>query len=441
MTISPFDSTLYGDLFGDTEVMACFSDAAQIRAMIGVERALARVQGELRVIPEESANAIDSVLASVSIDSASLASSTAQAGVPVPALVASLREHLEANHAQYLHWGVTSQDIVDTGQALRLSEVTQIVEQRVVNLLNVLGGLAERYANQPLAARTRMQSAVPTSFGATVASWGYPLLAALRQLRTDPAPWLWLSCYGAAGNSSALGDSADAQRQALGRELDLPVANHAWHSDRSGLADLSGILTRTSGALAKLGDDIALHAQTGIGELSLGNAGGSSTMPNKNNPVVAETLITLFQVATAANNAMHSSLVHRQQRDGAAWSLEWHALPQVCMACARGLTLATTLCEDLSVNVEAMQRGVVIDGGALLAEAASFKLAQSMSRVAAQEIVKKLCSEATNGSQSLYDLLSKAYPDIDWESVFDVYSQLGDAPQQAQHFAAAVAGI
>jgi len=177
MPASPADSALYRGLFSDDETAALFTDSAEIRAMLLVEGTLARVQGQLGLIPETAAAFIDSSAREVQIDPAAMAAETAVNGVPVPALVTAFRKAMEApDHARYLHWGATSQDIMETGQALRLRRVMALWDARLEALSRALGQLAAAHADLPMAARTYGQVATPTSFGAVVASWGHPIL-------------------------------------------------------------------------------------------------------------------------------------------------------------------------------------------------------------------------------------------------------------------------
>ncbi|MXY16707.1 MAG: adenylosuccinate lyase family protein, partial [Acidobacteria bacterium] len=277
---SPFDSSIYRELLRDADVGELFTDGAVVRAMMRVEGALAKVQGRLGLIPKASAAAIDNAMRELQVDPASLAPGTRAAGIPAPALVDALRDALQApEHAHYLHWGATSQDIMDTGLVLRLRGVCDIVEDRLTRLLRALARQAATHAELPLAARTRPQIATPPRIGAVVAAWGAPLLVqreALAQLRPR---LLRVSLAGAAGNSAALGDQVEQLRAELAAELALGDSELAWHSDRTALAELAALLVRINGSLAKLGEDCIIGCRTEMGELKLWSGGGSSTMP------------------------------------------------------------------------------------------------------------------------------------------------------------------
>lgn len=439
MALSPFDSDLYRVLLCDAEIAAQFSDKTELRNLVRVESTLARVQGELGIIPAASAAAIQQALEGLDIAANQLAQGTAGAGLPVPSLVEALRAQMQqTEHAQYIHWGATSQDIMDTGLVLRLGEVCRIIESRMTRLLRRLAQQAETHAKLPMAARTRAQIATPSSFGSVLAAWGIPLLSQLEGLAQLEPRLLRVSLSGASGNSAALGARADEQRAALAAELGIENSEFSWHGDRTRLSEFTSLCSRVGASLARIGEDYIHATRPEVNEIELSSGGGSSTMPQKNNPVVAETLVSLFHVGAAMDGLMRQAMVHRQQRDGVAWSLEWHALPQICAATARALTLAFDLVDALQPNAGRMLALLEGESGLVYAEAVSFELARLMPRPEAQAEVKELCSRAIAQKVTLSQLVTRRYPDIDWSAILTPEAQLGDAARQARDFAAKV---
>ena len=251
MPATPLDSALYRDLFGDAEVGQLFTDRAEIRTMMQVEGALAKAQGELGVIPETSGQAIHRASLELQLDPASLAEQTGRNGVPVPGLVAAFRNEISApEHAQFLHWGATSQDIIDTGLALRLRQALSILDARMASLLQRLGVLAETHAATPMLARTWGQAAVPTSFGAIAASWGAPLLRHRERLADVRNGIEVVTLSGAAGTLAAMENGADI-RAALAKALDLSDPGASRHSTRDSQAALAGWITGVSNGLER----------------------------------------------------------------------------------------------------------------------------------------------------------------------------------------------
>lgn len=433
MPASPADSALYRGLFLDDETAALFTDSAEIRAMLLVEGALARVQGGLGLIPETAAAYIDRSAREVQIDPAALAAETAVNGVPVPALVAAFRKAMqEPDHAQYLHWGATSQDIMETGQSLRLRRVCALWDGRLAALALALGRLARQHADLPMAARTYGQVAVPTSFGAVVAGWGRPLLRHRSRLAALTPDLLAVSLSGAAGTLSAMGGAGPSVRAGLARALDLADPGHSWHAERDGIAAFATWMAGLTASLGKLGEDLILLTQSGIAEVVITGAGGSSTMPQKQNPVGPSVLVALARQTGALAATLQGAALHRQQRDGAAWFTEWLTLPQLCILTGRALALALDLAARLAPQPAAMAQNLDDGSGLIEAESLSFALARHLPRPEAQAQIKALCAEARPGGPSLPALVARAFPGLDLSA-----TSLGCAPDEARAFALA----
>lgn len=438
MPAGPADSAILGPLFGDAETARLFSDSAQLRAMLLVEGALARVQGELGLIPAEAAAFIDRASREVQIDPAALGAETARNGVPVPALLTAFRKAAEAPEPmQYLHWGATSQDIMDSAQALILRRVLDLWDARLTTLLAALSTLADRHADLPMAGRTYGQNATPTSFGAVVAAWGWPLIDWRRSLADLRPGLLQVSLSGAAGTLSAMGPSGPDVRAGLAKALGLNDPGHSWHTDRSGLARLAGWVAGLAAGLGKIGEDLLLLTQSGLAEVSLGTGGGSSTMPQKQNPVGPSAMVALSRHVVGLAPLLTGAGQHRQQRDGAAWFTEWLVLPQLCQSLSRLLGLATQMADQINPDAKAMARNLETDNGLIHAEALSFVLARQMPRPEAQAAVKTLCAEARQSGRPLADLAAERFPEVDWPDAV-ARDGLGQAPAEARAFARAV---
>lgn len=429
MALTPLDSELTGSLLSDPDALALFGDRAVIRAMLRVEGALARTQGRLGMIPVEAAQRIAAVADSLEIPPAVLAAGSADAGVPVPALVARLRDAVGGTAATHVHHGATSQDIVDTGLVLRLRDLLALLEGHQADLIALLAALADRHRHTVMAGRTRTQQAVPVTFGLKVAGWLSSLLRQRRRLAELRPRLLVLQFGGAAGTLSALGDQGLAVAEGLATELDLDLPAAPWLAQRDGPAELAGWLSLTSGLLGKIGQDAMLLAQSEVGELREGGGpgrGGSSTMPQKANPVSAEALVALARFNAGMVGQMHQALVHGQERDGAAWQLEWLVLPQMAVATGAALSHALALAGSLRVDADRMRANLEASRGLLLAEAASFALAAHMPRPQAQELVKQASREVLSGGGHLMDLLAaRCDAPVDWTALKDPAGYLG----------------
>ncbi|MGK9234752.1 3-carboxy-cis,cis-muconate cycloisomerase [Inquilinus limosus] len=432
MTVSPLDSALYAPLLSDAETAALFTDRAALRAMLRVEAALAEAEARCGVIPAAAASAIAAAAGALDPDTAALAAKTTEDGVPVPALVAALRQAVATSAgeeaAQAVHWGATSQDILDTGLVLRLRKVIAILEGRLAALIQALAALADAHRATVMPGRTRSQQATPISFGLKAAGWLAPLLRDRDRLSELRPRLLLLSFGGASGTLGALGEDGVKVEAALAEVLDLPVPPMPWHSQRDGIAEFAGWLALVTGTLGKMGRDLILLAQTEVAEVRPGAGGGSSTMPQKSNPVGPETLVALARFNAGLVGQLQQAMLHEHERDGAAWPVEWLALPQMAVAAGAALNHALAVAGSLQIDAARMAQQFEASHGLLLAEAASFALAAHMPRPEAQRLVKEATTKATATGRHLFDLLAEASAaPIDWSSLRDPARHLGAA--------------
>lgn len=437
MTASAFDSAILHRLFPTGDTQRLFSDSAEVRAMMLVEGALAKAQGAAGIIPELSAAAIHRAALELQIDPAGLATETGRNGVSVPALVTAFRSLMQApEHAQYLHWGATSQDIIDTALMLRLRQVLGQYDQGLEQVLTALADQAEQHADLPMLARTYGQAATPTSFGAWVAGWGWPLLALRRDLAALRPRILWVSLSGASGTGSELGPDPVALRAALATALDLTDPGRSWHSDRAPITRLAGWVTQCTTVLGKMGEDLCLASQSGLGEVALASGGASSTMPQKQNPVGPSAMVALARHAQGLNSSLQGAALHRQARDGAAWFTEWLALPQLCLSLSASLTHAQSLARGLAPNPAALSQSFAATQDTYLAEALSFALTDRLPRPEAQAQVKMLCARVAETGAPLSQLARAEWPDLS-DALFQPKAHMGQAPAEARAFARA----
>lgn len=435
MAGSVFDSPLHAKLFPAGDMGRLFTDTAEVRAMMLVEGSLAKVQGTLGIIPEISAAAIHRASLELQIDPSGLGTATGQNGVSIPGLVAEFRKLMQApEHAQYLHFGATSQDITDTALMLRLRQLLALQENGLKTLVRDLATLARDHATTPMVARTYGQSATLTSFGATVAVWGHmlaDLMDALPALRDDV---LWVSLSGAAGTGSVLGPNPDEVRQHLAAAVGLRDPKRSWHADRGPILRLAAWQTQLAAALGKIAQDVWIMTQSGMKTVTLGAKGGSSTMPQKENPVQPSAIIALANMASGLNATLTQAAQHREARDGAAWFTEWMALPQLCLTAGSALTISGTMIEGLAPNTDAMAFQIAETHDMIMAEAVTFALAKTMPRPDAAALLKEAVQLAMSQGTGLLKVVQSRFPDLDMTQ-FEPQHQLGAAPNLARGFA------
>lgn len=382
------------------------SDQAQIRAMLRVEGQLALAQADAGLIPRESANAISRVALDLEPDPVSLAAGTASAGVPVPALVKALKDSLEPDVARWVHFGATSQDIVDTALILNCRDLIAIYRKRLIKIVRELAQMAEHHRGTLIAGRTRTQQAVPMSFGLKIATWLAPLLRQYQRVEELSPRLLKVQLGGAAGSLAAMGGSANAVAQGLASRLDLNSAP-SWHTQRDSLVEFSGWLAMTTGSLGKIAEDWLRMAQTEVGELRFSNGGGSSTMPQKCNPVNAEIMVAMARQNAGLAGQMQQCMLHEHERSGSAWAQEWLVLPQMLMGAGVSLSHCMDGLQHLEISADRIDSNLNGSNGLIYAEAATFVLANSMPRDDASGHVTQACQDIVGSGQHLFDVLEK----------------------------------
>ena len=437
MSFFPADSRIYAPLFGDAEVAEIFSDEGFVRRMLEVEAALARVQGQLGVIPVSAGQKIVAAADGLAVDFERLRAGTEKAGFPVIALIRQLRERAGGEAASYVHWGATTQDIMDTALVLQIRAAIDVLAGDLRGLMVQLAALARRYRNVVMAGRTHSQQALPVPLGLKIAGWLAPLVRHHRRLVGLKERVLVVQFGGAAGTLASLGHSGTAVQADLARELELGVPLMPWHTQRDNVAELAGWLSLVSGALAKMGQDVILLAQTEVAEVRESDdpaRGGSSTMPQKNNPILSELLVAAGRANASLLASMHQALVQEHERATHGWQLEWLTLPQMFGLTASSLKRALFLSQNLVVDEERVRRNVAAGNGLMLAEAVAYALAPSlMSRSEAKNLVAAACRLAAEQDRHLVDVVRDEFElpagaeEVDWEGLRDEAGYVGAA--------------
>ncbi|POF33682.1 lyase family protein [Roseibium marinum] len=428
MPVSLFSSTIYSGLFADEEILEILGERSDVAHMVRFERALAKVQGKLGIIPRDAALAIEDRLKDADVDPASLKSGTRSAGVPVPALVAVLRKVAGEEAGQWLHWGATSQDVMDTAAVLQSRACLGSLQSRLARLIDTLETQSHRTADRLMAGRTRSQIATPITLGYRIAQWAHPLIDAENALPGLKSSVLRVQFGGASGINSAIAPDGSAVSAALAAELGLEDSP-SWHVNRTPVLLLAGWLQQVCAGLAKMAGDLVLLGRSEIAEVTSGTGGGSSTMPQKANPVQAETILALNRIAIAAQAGLSAAADPAEERDGARWPLEWMFLPQMLLATGTALRHAQDLAESLKPNDDTLDASLETNPE-IMAEAASFLLAgNGVPRARAKELV----AAAASGSAPFAEALAKSSPaGIDWREALDPREAIAPAREMSE---------
>jgi 3-carboxy-cis,cis-muconate cycloisomerase len=409
MSVSIFDSFLT-----TPAMIAAFDDAAVVQAMFRFEGALARAQAADGLIPQSAANAISGVCNAQLYDIPAIIHAGRRAGSLAIPLVKELTKTValyDTKAANHVHWGSTSQDVIDTAMVLVTRDALQLLDDDLRDLTGHLLQLAKRHLATPVLARTLMQPAQVTSFGLKAAGWLAPLVRARTQIRAAAARALQLQLGGAVGTLSVIGEHGDTVAARMAHDLQLKVADAAWHTQRDEWVRLGMEVAVLTGSLGKLATDLSLMAQGEIGELAepSGNGrGGSSAMPHKRNPV--SSMITL---AAASRTPQHAAALlacmgQQHERGLGNWQAELAEWPNLFLSAHGALRALNEAFGGLQVDAMRMLRNIESLHGLVFAEAASAYLAGAIGRPQAHTLLEELTRRAAHDQRSLAELLLSA---------------------------------
>jgi 3-carboxy-cis,cis-muconate cycloisomerase len=409
MSSTVFDSALYRDMFGTAGMRAIFSDAGFLARCLEVEAALARAQAGLNIIPAAAASEISAKAKPGILDLERLKRETEVVGYPILPLVKQLAEACKGEAGRYVHWGATTQDIMDSALVLQLRAALELVEADLAEVSATLSTLARRYRDTPMAGRTHLQQALPITFGFKAAVWRAPI-ERHRERLVQMRPRLLVGQFGgAAGTLASLGEQGLAVRAALMRELRLGEPAITWHVARDGLCEAVLFAGLVTASLAKIATDVMLMMATELGEAFEPfehGRGGSSTMPQKRNPISSELIVACAKLVRQHGALMLDAMVQDFERATGPWHAEWIALPESFIATAGALRQAKLMLAGLTVDEARMARNLGMTSGLIVAEAVMMGLATKLGRQAAHDVVYDACRAAAESGRPLLDLLA-----------------------------------
>jgi len=441
---------LFDRLFRYEAIDRIFSDQAYIQSILEFEAALARAEAKVGVIPAADASIIAAACHAESFNLEELATQAALSGNAAIPLVKQLTELVAKENkdaARFVHWGATSQDAMDTAVVLQLRRALEVMDQDLARLTATLASLADKYRATPTAARTWMQQALPTTFGFIVAGWLDAILRHRARLSDLRARNTTLQFGGAVGTLAALSGRGPAVAKALAEELRLPLPPIPWHTHRDRIVEIAAALGLCTGTLGKIACDISLHAQTEIGELAEPSGegrGGSSTMPQKRNPVTCATVLAAAQRVPGLVSTMLSSMVQEQQRGLGGWQAEWETLPEIVSLSGGALYHLTEMLPGLHVDAKRMLKNLDATHGLIFAEAVTMAMGNHIGKMPAHLLVELACKKARLENRELKDVL-RGDPELsihltptDLERLFDVRNYLGSAEEFVRQILAEV---
>ncbi len=412
--MSDASQRLYAELFGDAEVTAHLSSEAAVQAMLEVEVALVEAQAALGVIPREAVAPITDAATGAPFDVRAIASEAGLDGNVAISLVKMLWRRVsevDAMAANWVHFGATSQDIIDTGLVLQLSRAVPLIARRLDEARQRARALAAAHVDTVMPGRTWLQQATPVTFGLTAAGWSDALHRVSVALRAALHEASVVQFGGATGTLAAFGTEGPRIAEAFAGCLGLQVPNLPWHAHRDRIASLACALGLTCGTLGKIARDVALLNQTEVGEVSLHLTGGSSTMPHKHNPVGCAVALAAATRAPGLVSSLLSGMPQELERGLGGWQAEWEVIIELTNLTGGAARAISATLDSLEVHPDRMVANLTVTGGANMAEALSLALTPRLGRAGAHTVVSRACAQAAAEGRPLIDVL-EAMPEV-----------------------------
>lgn len=433
-----FDSILLRNSWSTEELRAVFSDENRVQKWYDVEATLASEQAAFGIVPREAAGEIMRNAKVAKVDLAEIARAMADAKHPLVPALRALQKLCKPELGEWLHYGPTTQDILDTGTVLQLKEAHAIILRDLRAVGRALYGLAERHRATPMPGRTHGVQALPITFGHKCAIW-LRELSRHRERLAEAEKRVFVGCLvGAVGTMASFGPKAVALEAGVMKRLGLAQADISWHPARDRFAEYASILGLVAGTLTKIANEVFHLQATEVNEVEEPfNPGkvGSSTMPHKRNPSICETMITVGRTLRYDVAIMQETLVQTHERESAVWKMEWKALPEICMGLGLMLSLGRTVLEHLVVKPERMRENLDRLGGLLLSERVMFFLGEKLGKQTAHEVVYEaaMAAQETGGTLEAALLRDARVKDVagsaELAAILDPTTYVGLAPE------------
>lgn len=397
MNAHMIDSALFKDHYGTEEMRRIFSDKALLNGWIQVETALAEAEAELGVIPQEACAEIKKQARLESFDMDRIREQMQETSHPLVPFIRQYEKSCSQGGGEYIHYGATTQDILDTAFMLQLKQAFTLLQKQLAALIQSLQEQTRLHRSSLMAGRTHGQHALPITFGFKLATYLSEFHRHDQRFQQRMPEMFVGQLSGASGTLAFLGQDGMAVRSRMMNLLGLAVPEISWHTSRDYLAEMAHLLAMTAATIGKLANEIVNLQRTEIGELEEGSMSGkvgSSTMPHKRNPMVCEYLLGLSRLVRNSLPLAHEAMIQEHERDMGLWLVEWAFLPEMCTYLSAMLTQAETVVSSMKVNVEQMEKNVQQTRGLIVSEKMMRHLGQFTGKQTAHELVYKASMRA-----------------------------------------------
>lgn len=440
MPSTAIDSQIHGSMFSTDEMREIFSDKSWAQKWLDTEAALAKAQGELGVIPKEKADTINEYAKAELLDIPSIGEYYKSSITIVP-LLKAFKAVLPDNAGEFVHWGATSQDIVDTGMVLLQRDAYEVILRDLKICQKSLLKKVKQYKDLPMAGRTHVVHAIPITFGYKVAVWADELGRDIERMEEMKKRVFVGEMAGAVGTLASMPEKGLETQKRMMEILGLGVPAIAWHVARDSQAEFVSVLALVAGTLGRINHEILTLQRTEILELEepfFTGKVGSSTMPHKRNPAVLENVLALLRNVRSIAPSIVESMVSENERDWGCFLSEWEGIPRACHLMAAALAKSKNIFENMIVYEKHMEKNLFVQKGLMMSECVMMHLAPRIGRMTAHDIVYKGCMEAYEKEIPLKDVLmrtkevTEAFTEAEVDDMLDPKSYVGLAPVFAE---------
>ncbi|KJC34918.1 3-carboxy-cis,cis-muconate cycloisomerase [Bradyrhizobium sp. LTSP857] len=405
-------SPLLAPMLSSAAMRTVCDDRSTLQNMLDFEAALARAEAATGVIPKAAVGPIEAACKADSFDMTALAEAATRSGnlaIPLVKMLTANVAKADGEAARYVHWGATSQDVIDTATMLTLRAGVEALDADLSRAIRGFAALARAHRNTAMVARTWLQHALPMPFGLKAAEYASSLARARCRLRRLRREGLALQFGGAAGTLAALGNNGLAVSERLAQELNLPLPEAPWHTHRDRIAEAAACLAILAGSCGKIARDVSLMMQTDVAEAfepAGEGRGGSSTMPHKRNPVAAASALGCATMAPQLAATIFAAQVQDHERSAGPWHAEWPTLPQLMLVTSGALAAIVDIAEGLDVDAARMRSNLDATHGLIMAEAVTFALAEKIGKSDAHHLIEAASKRAVAEKKHLREVLS-----------------------------------
>ena len=407
MNSSPLDSNLYRGIFVSKEMRAIFSDESLMQKWLDAWAALAQAEAEVGLIPQEAADDISKKADYKFFDQDKIREGIVDTTHPLIVQIRQFTDEVGGTSGGYIHWGATTQDIMDTAVVLQMKESQDLLLKQLEKFLNTLLDLADKYKETIMAGRTHGQHALPITLGYKIAIWADEIGKHIERLKEGAPRYLQSSFSGAAGTLASLGKDGFRVQELYSKNLGLHQPLITWHVQRDGLAEYASNYAMIAGTIGKIANEIINLQRTEIGEIEEGFKDGqigSSTMPHKRNPMICEYVVGLVRVVQRNASLSFDAMIQEHERDMTYWTTEWSYVPQISIMTSGALVQMQGILERFIVHEDKMEDNLDQLKGLIVSENLMLTLAQHVGRQVAHDIVYHASMKAFETNSHLVDV-------------------------------------